>query len=80
MTHLKVVCSPRAGVALNFKSIPGYIIGLKTMTRAILRKTKTREKQVVKAQKKDNKKRGTKRTKTWTEKVRKTKNKQSSEG
>ena len=50
------------------------------MTRAILRKTKTREKQVVKAQKKDNKKRGTKRTKTWTEKVRKTKNKQSSEG
>ena len=50
MTHLKVVCSPRAGVALNVKSIPGYIIGLKTMTRAILRKTKTREKQVVKAQ------------------------------
>ncbi|KAL5668617.1 hypothetical protein ACJX0J_020838 [Zea mays] len=34
-----------------------------------------KEKQVVKAQKKDNKKRGTKRTKTWTEKVRKTKNK-----
>jgi hypothetical protein len=52
MSHLKVVCSPGAGVALNFKSIPGYIIGLKTMTRAILRKTKTKEKQVVKAQKK----------------------------
>lgn len=28
MTHLKVVCSPGAGVALNIKSIPGYIIGL----------------------------------------------------
>jgi hypothetical protein len=42
MTHLKVVCSPGAGVALNIKSIPGYIIGLKTMTGAILRKTKTR--------------------------------------
>jgi hypothetical protein len=44
MTHLKVVCSPGAGAALNVKSIPGYIIDLKTMTWTILRKTKTRAK------------------------------------
>ena len=79
MTHLKVVCSPGAGVALNFKSIPGYIIGLKTMTRAILRKTKTREKQVVKAQKeKTTKSVGRREQKLGL--IRKTKNEQSSEG
>jgi hypothetical protein len=66
---LKVVYSPGAGVALNLKSIPGYIIDLKTMTGAILRKTKTRANTSSEISKKDNKKRGTKRTKTWTQKL-----------
>jgi hypothetical protein len=77
---LKVVCSPGAGVALNVKSIPGYITGLKIVTGTILRKTKTRAKTSNEISKKDNKKHGTKRTKTWTEKLHKTKNEQSFEG